>query len=174
MPLVLCPGIHPDHFTVEFLTGIARSPQTCLIVPTSRLPVYSPQHVFEFLQASWTDPIAPHPVCFIAFSAGVVGALGAARNWHRQGGQVAAFLAFDGWGVPLHESFSVYRFSHDYFTDWTSGLLGQGDRHFYADPPMSHLDLWRSPQQTMGYLTGSRQRCSAADAVIEILGDHQI
>lgn len=176
MALVICPGMHPVHFTTEFLMGIGRSPEDSIIFPADQFPVYSPHHICALLHETFPSPATSEGLVFLAFSAGAVGAIGAARQWVRQGGDVKAFLAFDAWGVALCESFPVYRFSHDYFTHWSSGLLGQGLRNFYAEPAVTHLDLWRSPQQTFGYFTVPHpssstdplQRCTAATA-IEIL-----
>lgn len=67
------------------------------------------------------------------------------------GGQIKALIALDGWGVPLGGNFPIYRLSHDSFTHWSSALLGGGTESFYADPPVEHLELWRSPQTTKGW-----------------------
>lgn len=91
------------------------------------------------------------PLLFISFSAGVVGAIAAAQMWQGLGGQVRAFLALDGWGVPLSGSFPIHRLSHDAFTHWSSAWLGGGSESFYADPAVSHLDLWRTPQTARGW-----------------------
>lgn len=91
------------------------------------------------------------PLAFVSFSAGVVGAIGAAWMWQFLGGTVKAFIAFDGWGVPLWGSFPIHRFSHDEFTHWSSALLGAGSDSFYADPPVAHLDLWAKPQIAQGW-----------------------
>jgi hypothetical protein len=181
MVLVVCPGIHPVQLTADLLRAIGRSPPDCFVFPSEQMPPYSPHHHRHFLQAqlaavSHSNPLAVALV-FVTFSAGTVGALGAARWWQRQGGRIAAFIAFDGWGVPLHESFPVHRFSHDYFTHWSSGLLGQGASNFYADPAVEHWQLWRSPHQVSGYWvsTASRtppQACTAAEALIALLAHY--
>jgi hypothetical protein len=102
----------------------------------------NPQQVQQAIQT---------PLLFISFSAGVVGAIAAAQMWQGLGGQVRAFLALDGWGVPLWGSFPIHRVSHDAFTHWSSALLGGGSESFYADPAVSHLDLWRAPQTARGW-----------------------
>ena len=63
-----------------------------------------------------------------------------------------ALIAFDGWGVPLVGNFPIYRISHDQFTHWSSELLGKGDKSFYADPPVEHLDLWRSDKDSPAHV----------------------
>lgn len=107
-------------------------------------------HILEFLQQKYRGQVLPKLI-IISFSAGVVGAISAAWGWQLMGGKIEALIAFDGWGVPLVGNFPIYRISHDYFTHWSSSLLGKGDKSFYADPPVNHLDLWRSPQQVIGW-----------------------
>jgi hypothetical protein len=91
------------------------------------------------------------PLVFIGFSAGVLAAIVAAHAWQVGGGTVRALIAVDGWGVPLAGNFPIHRLSHDYFTHWSSALLGAGADRFYADPPIEHLDLWRSPHRAEGW-----------------------
>ncbi len=113
----------------------------------------------------------------MAFSAGVVGALGVARHLRRTCVPVGGLIAIDGWGVPLTEPFPIHRLSHDAFTHDTSLLLGpDGGEHFYADPDVEHLELWRSPRQAQGWIvTGrSRQRSTAAAFLLTTLGHYGI
>lgn len=77
--------------------------------------------------------------------------MAAARSWQQSGGTIKALIALDGWGVPLYGDFPIHRLSHDHFTHWSSKLLGAGLDGFYADPPVEHLELWRSPQTTQGW-----------------------
>lgn len=125
-----------------------------LVFPTQDYPAYSAPHILEFMQARLdkgaTLRQSKASVIFISFSAGVVGAIGAAWGWQQMGGTVNALIALDGWGVPLYGDFPIYRLSHDYFTHWSSALLGGGDESFYASPPVEHLDLWRSPKTVTG------------------------
>jgi hypothetical protein len=127
--------------------------------PTSQS--YSPQPHSSLSHSS------KRSLVFLSFSAGVVGAIGAARTWQRLGGDVKAFIAVDGWGVPLRDEFPLYRVSHDLWTHWSSALLGNGEVSFYADPAVAHLDLWRSPQTTRGWQlwdevrSPSRSSCTA-------------
>lgn len=166
MRVVICPGIHAPELTVAFLDSLGWQANCgdraddCLIVPTA-CPPYSAWHVFQFLrdrlrpQSRYSRPGVPFPglesLVFISFSAGVVGAIGATHLWRCGGGPIAAFIAVDGWGVPLYGSFPIYRISHDPFTHWSSGLLGRGQAGFYAEPAVSHLELWRSPQIVWGW-----------------------
>jgi hypothetical protein len=87
--------------------------------------------VWSFLQTA-ADP--QEPLLLIGFSAGVVGAIAAANLWQGQGRRVAAVIAVDGWGVPQVGDFPLHRVSHDYFTHWSSAVLGAGADSFYADP----------------------------------------
>lgn len=154
--LIICPGIHAPELTQDFLQGVfgAHQPRS-QIFPTQSQPVYSAIHVFSFLQESLAEqfPASPLsvPLVFVSFSAGVVGAIGAAWAWQQAGGKVKGFIALDGWGVALGGQFPVHRLSHDGFTHWSSALLGAGQDSFYADPAIAHLDLWRSPQMAQGW-----------------------
>lgn len=109
----------------------------------------------------------------IAFSAGVAGAIPALNLWQLQGGKVAGLLAIDGWGVPAVGNFPIYRLSHDYFTHWSSALLGTGEVNFYADPPVEHLEIWRSPHTCLGWQVNSsnsqRLPTTALEFIIKIL-----
>ena len=162
MGIVICPGIHDRVLTQQFIQRLLQAvdattlrPEALLVFPAERYPAYSGLHVLRFLhkQLSRHDPdqALDQPLLFIGFSAGVVGAMGAAIGWQAMGGTVKALLAIDGWGVPLTGSFPSHRLSHDAFTHWSSALLGAGEDSFYADPAVSHLDFWRSPQSAAGW-----------------------
>ncbi|MBW4650267.1 MAG: hypothetical protein KME06_16510 [Kastovskya adunca ATA6-11-RM4] len=156
MTIIICPGIHDLKLTQDFLDSLKAQLSNkfngshnanILIFPVENYPAYSASHILQFLQShSVTSPLI-----FISFSAGVVGAMGAAWLWQLAGGKVKAFLALDGWGVVLGGNFPIHRLSHDYFTHWSSALLGTGDDSFYADPPVEHLELWRSPNTCSGW-----------------------
>lgn len=155
--VMICPGTHDPQLTQDFLNALQRgelddisSPwiQNVLIFPSQDYPAYSAAHIVDYLQRHTQKTI---PVIFICFSAGVAGAIGAAWAWELLGGTVKAFIAFDGWGVPLYGKFPIHRISHDYFTHWSSALLGGGEDSFYADPAIEHLDLWRSPDRCNGW-----------------------
>jgi hypothetical protein len=76
-------------------------------------------------------------------------------------------MAIDGWGVPLWADFPVYSLSPDRFAyETTRGLRSPQLCHFYADPSVSHLDLWESPQRALGWEEsprGERLRLTAAE-----------
>ncbi|NEO88648.1 MAG: hypothetical protein F6J87_31130 [Spirulina sp. SIO3F2] len=148
MVIVLCPGIHPPEVTESFRRRFTPlHSYSCLVIPETIAPYNGPAIAnFVCHHCDRTEPLL-----FMGFSAGVVGAVFAAHHWQQQGGQVLSLWAWDGWGVPLAGSFPTVRVSHDYFTHWSSGLLGQGDRTFWADPPIEHLELWRRPDQVMGW-----------------------
>ncbi|KAM3109174.1 hypothetical protein [Phormidesmis sp. 146-33] len=167
LKVVICPGMHSPALTENFMNGLRSLQDTrqgslqaeglhyleqSVTFPIEKLPAYSPLHLLEFLA-----PLSGDPLLFIAFSAGVVGAIGAARLWQKRGGTVKALIALDGWGVPLEANFPIHRASHDYFTHWSSALLGNGLDSFYADPGVGHLDLWRSPQTISGHWIKSTQ-----------------
>ena len=160
MRLVICPGIHDPKLTDRFLEGLSevwgdaeprQNTQTSYpvkIFPAHKHPPFSALDIFHFL---CSQELAGESLVFVSFSAGVVGAIGAAWMWQQIGGKVAAFIALDGWGVPLGGNFPIHRISHDSFTNWSSAILGGGGDGFYADPPVEHLDLWREPQTVKGW-----------------------
>lgn len=156
--IVLCPGVHSPNLTQSFrhqLAAALRPTVRTLIFPSDRYPAYSTPDVLRFLHEELNGDRSPDwqqiPIIWIGFSAGVVGAMGAAIAWELLGGNVQALFALDGWGVPAIGNFPVHRLSHDYFTHWSSALLGTGQDSFYADPEVEHLALWRSPQAIQGY-----------------------
>lgn len=178
--VIICPGIHDPKLTEEFVNnlqylnrGSSHSAfiKKILIFPAQDYPVYSPIHILKFLDQQTNDLTQSKPeLIFISFSAGVVGAIGAATAWQTLGGKVLAFFALDGWGVPLYGNFPIHRLSHDYFTHWSSALLGTGIESFYADPPVEHLELWRKPETVQGWWTvkidGNQEQRSPTSASI--------
>lgn len=161
MIVILCPGIHPEVLTDGFVAGLEEtiaplSPQSNLlnlwVLPANIAP-YGPDLVHDFVAQRWRDEgITPDcPTAWLGFSAGVVGAVAAARRWQREGGDVRGVIAVDGWGVPLGDRFPRFRLGHDRFTAQSCEWLGASDGYFYCDPAVRHLDLWRSPQQSWGH-----------------------
>jgi hypothetical protein len=173
---VVCPGIHDPKLTERFLEELLSEvnntfPNRCqsaniLIFPAESCPAYSAPHILQFIrerQGIGCPGLPPgerggggtlhsaRQLIFISFSAGVAGAIGAATWWQMLGGSVEAFIALDGWGVPLYGDFPIYRLSHDSFTHWSSALLGAGEDSFYAAPPVEHLELWRAPKTVQGW-----------------------
>jgi hypothetical protein len=188
MKVIICPGIHPPELTESFVAelqlGEICQSEDILIMPGKDYPVYSGFHILQFVcdrlrgngktdyQLPITNYQLPIRLVFISFSAGVVGAIAAATAWRRMGGTVTAFIALDGWGVPLFGDFPIYRISHDEFTHWSSALLGSGEESFYADPGVGHLELWRSPQTARGWWVnqeGERELSSAAEFLTMLL-----
>jgi hypothetical protein len=163
MSIVICPGIHDPALTHSFLSGWLEqggersqipASVNILVAPTEGYLAISPFHILQFLHARLQNRLES-PVVFISFSAGVVGAIVAAHQWQLCGGHIKAFIAIDGWGVPLGGNFPIHRMSHDYFTHWSSCLLGSGENNFYADPAVDHLEMWRAPQTVQGYWVDS-------------------
>jgi hypothetical protein len=164
MVVVICPGVHEPGLTLDFLQGLQAGAGVDVsgwwVFPADRYPAYSGWHVMQFLQDRLDAAnlvglqqagLQRPAIAWIGFSAGVVGAIAAAHGWQALGGRVSSLIALDGWGVPLVGNFPIYRLSHDYFTHWSSALLGAGQDSFYAEPGVEHLDLWRSPQTVRGY-----------------------
>ncbi|HEY9644745.1 MAG TPA: hypothetical protein V6C88_00165 [Chroococcidiopsis sp.] len=155
MTIAICPGIHSASDTqqaIKALKAAGLEDEQWWIFPADRHPSYSAPHLFHFWQQQSSQAVQPNsPLTVISFSAGVVGAIGAAIAWQAWGGSVQSFIALDGWGVPLIGTFPIYRLSHDYFTHQSSARLGGGPDSFYADPDIAHLDLWRSPDTAQGW-----------------------
>jgi hypothetical protein len=165
---LICPGFHPSALTDDFVRGLTVAPERLLVFPTQHYPPYSSQDIYSFLKKSVSITT---PLILIAFSAGVVGAIAAAREWQARSGRVKALLALDGWGVPLFGDFPIHRLSHDAFTHWSSRALGGGEESFYADPGVEHWALWQSPQTAWGWWErgmGLRSHCSAAAFIDEL------
>ncbi|HLO48233.1 MAG TPA: hypothetical protein VK211_07410 [Kamptonema sp.] len=162
MKVAICPGIHDSKLTDAFLGalsstwGLGGHLEPTIITPVTVFPAqdYPAYSAIDILQFLWSQEQRGESLIFISFSAGVVGAIGAAWAWQGLGGEVTAFIALDGWGVPLGGNFPIHRLSHDDFTHWSSALLGGGGESFYADPSVEHLDLWRSPQTAKGWRVG--------------------
>lgn len=172
MTVLICPGIHDPQLTQQFVQSFCSlGTQRWLIFPAQKYPAYSSVDILDFLQKHLGDPAQASPLLFISFSAGVVGAMGAATMWQMQSGRVKGLIALDGWGVPLFGSFPMHRISHDAFTHWSSALLGRPDS-FYAEPAVEHLELWRSPNTALGCWVkapGCQVRCSAAEFLTALL-----
>ena len=171
MLIVICPGVHPPELTARFIESIQDwLGSDYLILPTDKYLPYNAIAVSQWLEGQQIPK--SRPLSFIAFSAGVVGSIGAAIAWQLQGGTVHSFIAFDGWGVPLLANFPVYRVSHNRFTHWSSSILGGGTTGFYADPEVKHLELWRSPAACSGWQTislGCRTRNTLANYLTNVL-----
>jgi hypothetical protein len=182
MSIVICPGIHSPELTESFIDSLINQQnleleKNWLIFPATNNTAYSPIAIFQWLAEREPIPKQAPSMIFIAFSAGVVGTIGAALNWEMRGGKIKAFLAIDGWGVPLIANFPIHRLSHDYFTYWSSALLGTGLDSFYCDPPVEHLDLWRSPDTSLGWWVkhpGCQIRCSARDFILTFLEQYEV
>lgn len=191
MNIIICPGIHEPELSESFRVGlldlvsngaipavsyaIAHNPPNILIYPGKDVFVLSALHILQFLRDCLTGSLKS-PIIFISFSAGVVGAIGAAHLWQLLGGRVKAFIAIDGWGVPLQGNFPIHRMSHDYFTHWSSCLLGCGQNNFYAEPAVDHLCIWKSPQTVQGCWVDSsieiippKGRLTAAEFLLMLL-----
>jgi hypothetical protein len=161
MSIIICPGIHEPELTENFIRGLLELEPSSLITPdilnSEKILVFpgegilalSAVDILLFLRDRLGNQLES-PVIFISYSAGVVGAIMAATKWQLLGGTVKAFIAIDGWGMPLWGNFPIHRMSHDYFTHWSSAILGSGEDNFYAEPPVDHLSMWHSPQTVQG------------------------
>ena len=158
MNVVISPGMHEAGLTTSFLSGLSElNPDIFSCSSSVKILVYSGEglktlssfHLLYFLFEKIED--MKSPVVFIGFSAGVIGALQGAYLWQILGGRVKAFIAIDGWGVPLVGNFPIHTISHDYFTHMSLLKLDHGNNNFYAQPAVDHLEIWRSPQSVRGW-----------------------
>ena len=169
MPVIVCPGIHATELTDRFVQALQPIvQQEFIVLPARQYPTYSALAVYQWLvqqQLSISEPLT-----FVCFSAGVVGGFGAALAWRVQGGKIHRFVAIDGWGMPLIANFPIYRVSHDYFTHWSSAILWTGQSGFYADPPVEHLEIWRSPEACYGWQV-IRSGLKSRDTLLDYLAN---
>lgn len=180
MQIVICPGIHQRELTQRFIEDLWSVGENnlnnlqmdnMLVFPEEGILTLSTFHILLFLGDRLGNRLEL-PVIFIGFSAGVVGAMGAAIKWQMRGGNVKALIAIDGWGVPVGGNFPIHRLSHDYFTHWSSAILGSKQDNFYADPPVEHLSMWGSPGKVQGYwqnLSTGFSRCPTYLSATEFL-----
>lgn len=184
MPIIICPGFHPEKLTAQFVQAIFSSPILPPVAsskesrPGFAQPLVidafcaDPIAVFNWMTKTLGSPHAKDPVIAIGFSGGVVGLSGALTMWQQQGGKIARFIAIDGWGVPVL-GVPVCRLSHDAFTHWSSLPLGAGEVNFYADPSVDHLQMWADPQTVRGLVTQGWQtggtNMSAAEFILQVL-----
>lgn len=184
MSIFICPGFHLPQLTQSFLQELSLSNSDSILSVNTRTfksksyTAISAVHILQDLIKAYGQPRQATPVLFISFSAGVLGALGAAWGWQLLGGKVKAVIAIDGWGVPLIGNFPIHRLSHDYFTHQTSIVLNPSEDSFYADPEATHLQMWRSPSTVTGWATRAdnflvRSRFSAAEFILMLLKHYQ-
>ena len=173
---IICPGIHSPYLTESFIENIQNTniidSKDYLVLPTEQYAPYSAIAIERWLKQCYPSPKDAPAISFISFSAGVVGSIGAAIAWQLQGGRINSFIAFDGWGMPLLGNFPLYRVSHDLFTHYSSAVLGGGERGFYADPQVEHLEIWRSPNTCWGWQiigSGLKTRCLLTEYLQNIL-----
>ena len=184
MSIFICPGFHLPQLTQSFLQELSLSNSNSTLTVNIRVfkvrnyTSLSAIHILQDLIKAYGQPHQATPVLFISFSAGVVGALGAAWGWQLLGGKVKAVIAIDGWGVPLMGNFPIHRLSHDYFTHQTSIVINRPEDSFYADPEATHLQMWRSPSTVTGWATSAanfpvRSRFNAAEFILMLLKRYQ-
>lgn len=176
MTLILCPGIHAPSLTTAFWwqlalqlpTSLSGSPP--LIFAHDRAPAYSPWHLWVCLHAAQPTP----PWVFLGFSAGCVAIAGLLPLLAYHQAPIAAIFALDGWGVPFPTPIPVHRLSHDHFTHWSSRLLGGQGASFYAEPPVEHLSLWRSPATVRGWQMDVDQQRQQYTTATQFLVQHLV
>jgi len=149
---LIFPGIHPKELTENFIKGL----EINSIYIYDRFPAFSSSEQLNFIKENQSN--LSKNLIIIAFSAGVVGAIDTAKTVQKWGYRITSFIAIDGWGVPLDGNFPISRLSSDHYTHWTSHLLGGGKMSFYADPGVSHLQMWQTSQEVTGWLLEEKGR----------------
>ena len=144
--IIFLPGQHPSELTDSLLNGF----EFDSYLVCEAFPSFSSREQVKFIQKH--RAILERNIVIVAFSAGAVGAAETANTIEKWGYNIKSIIMIDAWGVPLYGNFDKYRLSHDLFTHWSSHLLGGGDYSFYADPGVSHLQMWQSSQVVTGYL----------------------
>ncbi|HIK18455.1 MAG TPA: hypothetical protein IGS53_24655 [Leptolyngbyaceae cyanobacterium M33_DOE_097] len=182
--LVVCPGFHAPELTRHFLEAVRavalhHNAAVAAWLTDINVTIAEEGHPpYLGLSVDWLrDRIeADHPppaLLLIGFSAGVVGAIQTAVAWQLHQHPVRALIAVDGWGVPLTGDFPIHRVSHDAWTHWSSVALGGNATHFYAEPAVNHLDLWRSPQTAIGWQISPnaayRSQTTAAQLLVDLI-----
>ncbi len=160
LQFVIIPGAEwspaAQRANLKFQTYWQRQSQphwlTCWV--PAEIPCWHSISIQDYVSTHILDPTLP--IIVIAFSAGVVGSL-ALLHSHR----LAGLIAVDGWCVPLKSSCLMTRLSHDLDTHWNGLLFGGGSAQFYADPFVSHLDLWGDISQVRGWAGYSRTPVTA-------------
>ncbi|MGK7912775.1 MAG: hypothetical protein AB4050_15070 [Synechococcus sp.] len=99
-----------------------------------------------------------YPCVAIGFSYGAV------RVAALQTPNIIGKILIDGWCVWCSDRIPVFRLSHDKSTHLNALAFGGGQKLFCAHPAVDHLQLWRSPQDVVGWVEGDRhtQRSAAA------------
>lgn len=167
--IIIAPGFHSPDLTADFLQGMGWHNLEELSVLPDDIPPYDSISICQWLSR---QVVLETPVAIIAFSAGVVGATGAAILWQQQGGKIEHFFALDGWGVPVLPLFPTTRISHDEVAHYTSQVLGRGQQPFYCSPPIEHLALWQNPHLAYGWWEikcGCKVYSSVAKIISEII-----
>jgi hypothetical protein len=184
--LAVCPGFHSPKLTDRAIACLdLPSSIQPIVIPTDRLLPCDPLGIDRFLTDYFATQCHRNPdrseetpvhLSFLGFSAGTIGALGAAWFW-RDRAMLGAILLCDGWGVPvlpvwewlggvsglessqkpsqkpsqtLSQKPSLYRMSHDRWTHDTWSRLGIATPSFIATPEVEHLTLWSEPDRVRG------------------------
>ncbi len=103
MSIIICPGIHEPELTESFISGLLNlvsngamqsNSENILVYPGKDILVLSAFHILQFLRATAMRRTydLKSPIIFISFSAGVVGAIGAANLWQLLGGMSKLLL----------------------------------------------------------------------------------
>jgi pimeloyl-ACP methyl ester carboxylesterase len=190
---VICPGFHAPNLTDRAIAclDLPVSIRT-IVIPTDQIVPCDPVRIANYIERDLLtsgvipEQLAPIKLNFLGFSAGTIGALGAAWLW-RDRAQLGAIILCDGWGVPVlpvwdwftdHQQPTIapkiYRVSHDRWTHDTWSRMGIATPSFVADPEVEHLTLWRDLDRVQGCSINAAGQpiapLSATDYIRQCLG----
>lgn len=193
--LVICPGFHAAELTDRAIAhlDLPASIRT-IVIPTDQIFPCDPVSIANYIERQMLESgVIPDRktrinLNFLGFSAGTIGALGAAWLW-RDRAQLGAIILCDGWGVPILPVWdwftdrqqptiaptpNIYRVSHDRWTHDTWSRMGIATPSFIADPEVEHLTLWSDPDRVLGNSIDAAGQAiahlSATDYIRQCLG----
>ncbi len=92
MSIFICPGFHLPELTQCLLQQLLFPANSSLslsekirVFPATKYTALSPLHIMQDLIDTYGQPPVASPILFIGFSAGVIGARGAAWGWQARG-----------------------------------------------------------------------------------------
>jgi len=160
--VAICPGFHPSELTDRAIAALDLPPTWEAIAIPNRIWPCDPAGISAHLAAQIPPDRRAIPIHFLGFSAGTVGALGAALAWRSP---IATIALCDGWGVPVLPLLdgrspqpTIHRVSHDRWTHETWGRMGIATPSFCADPEVEHLELWGDLDRVTGRAFDRRGR----------------
>ena len=161
--VIVCPGFHAPELTDRAIAALDLPLTLNVIAIPERIWPSDPVGIAGYLETQIPPECRTSPVSFLAFSAGTVGALGAALLWRSP---IRTIVLCDGWGVPVlpllegrspapisapTSAPTVHRLSHDRWPHDTWGRMGIATPSFCAEPAVEHLELWGEVDRVTGH-----------------------